>query len=80
MSEAKEKPIRKFRAGTIQASIWARQTDKGQSLSVSIVKSYKDEKTGNWKETTTFFPDDLPKLAMLARNCFEYITLQTEGS
>ena len=72
-------PEQKFRAGTITAAIWRRvDIEDGREVtrfSTEITKSYKN-KEGTWKETTTFFPQDLPKLSLVAQKAFEYISLK----
>lgn len=78
MSE--NKPIKEFRAGKIKGAIWREEksNDKGTfvNYSISITKSYKDKDT--WKETTTFFPDDLPKLEIVTKACYAFIVLKSE--
>lgn len=43
--------------------------------SVTIRKSYRD-KDGTWKESSTFFPNNLPRLSLVARKAFEWIALK----
>jgi len=81
MSESStQPPIKEFRAGTIVAAIWR---DHGGSngkrypqFSIRVQKRYRDEKSGQWKTTTYFRPDDLPKLALVAGKAFEQLTLR----
>jgi hypothetical protein len=42
---------------------------------VRIEKVYKDG--DDWKNTTTFSVEDLPKVAMLATEAYKYTTLKT---
>ena len=39
-------------------------------------KRYRDEKSGQWKTTTYFRPDELPKLALVATKAYEHLTLR----
>lgn len=59
----KQKPVHEIRNGGIKASIWLNAGKDGKSdhHSISISRSYKlgDE----WRQTTSFFPGDLPRLA-----------------
>ena len=85
MSEQNQKPAREFRAGTILAAVWPKEvTHNGRKWvehSIRIQKRYKDERSGEWKTTTYFRPDDLPKLALVAGRAYEQVTLsQTEAS
>ena len=72
-------PIKEFRAGQIKASVWENEKKNGKGetvkyLSVNIEKSYKD-KEGNWKTSSTYFCEDLPKLQLVTAKAFEYISL-----
>jgi hypothetical protein len=40
----------------------------------TIRNSYKDDKTNEWKETTSFSPTDLAVLAQLSGQAFQAIT------
>lgn len=80
---AKEKPVFTVRAGKIQGSVFRNESTNasGQVLvnySVRIVKSYKDEKTGEWKETDYFFPDELPKVELVCRRCYGEIVMKID--
>jgi len=74
-------PTKEFRAGTIVAAVWETQTTvNGRSVpqhSIRIQKRYKDERTGEWKTTTYFRPDDLPKLILVANKVYEDVMLRT---
>ncbi|MHC4353328.1 MAG: hypothetical protein ACYS0H_11500 [Planctomycetota bacterium] len=77
--EDKSKPVKDFRAGNIQASIWRNEVEKeGQTVirhSVRIQKQFKND-GGDYQETPYYFPDDLPKLILVAQRAFEFITLK----
>jgi hypothetical protein len=78
----KSKPIKSFRAGKVEASIWRNEVDKdGQKslrYSIRIQKRFRKD-DGSYESTDYFFPDELPKLAALARRAFEFCVL-TESS
>ena len=73
----KSKPIKDFRAGNIQASIWRNEEDKdGQTVvrhSVRIQKQYR--KDDGYQETNYYFRDDIPRLILVAQKAFEFISL-----
>ena len=73
------KPIKDFRAGNIQASVWRNELNKdGQTVvrhSVRIQKRYRT-KGGDYESTEYYFCDDLPRLILVARKAFEFIALQ----
>jgi len=76
--ENSTKPIKDFRAGNIQASVWRNEVDKnGQTVvrhSVRIQKQYRND-DGDYQETNYFFRDDLPKLILVSQKAFEFISL-----
>ncbi len=73
------KPIKDFRSGGIQASVWRNEVQKdGQTVvrhSVRIQKQFRKE-DGDYENTDYYFRDDLPKLILVAQKAFEYITLK----
>jgi hypothetical protein len=64
--EPKNRPIRKFRVGNVQASVW-RNTFQGrdgktiETESVSFSKFYKDAQ-GQWQTTNSYKKNEVPKL------------------
>ena len=77
--ENDSKPIKDFRAGNIQASVWKNEVEKdGQTVvrhSVRIQKQFKNE-DGDYQETPYYFRDDLPRLILITQKAFEFITLK----
>jgi len=74
----KDKPIKDFRSGNIQASVWRNEVDKDGRIvvrySVRIQKQFRKE-GGDYQDTNYYFRDDLPKLILVAQKAFEYISL-----
>lgn len=74
----KSKPIKDFRSGNIQASIWRNEAEKdGQTVvrhSVRIQKQFRND-GGDYQETNYYFRDDIPKLILVAQKAFEFIAL-----
>ena len=74
-------PLKEFRAGAVRASVWRREvptSDNARTIvqhSVRIQKRYRDAKNGEWKDTEYYFQNDLPKLALVVRKAYEYVTL-----
>lgn len=67
-------PAKTIRAGNVKATIWENHTDAGDTYySVSTTRSYKDG--DQWKETNSFYRDDLPKLELVTRKAYEFIWL-----
>jgi hypothetical protein len=79
MSQEKSKPVKSFKAGTIQSSIWRKETQEdGQTVvrySVRIQKQYKNDE-GKWQNSDYYFPDELPRVQLVAAKAFEFIALK----
>ena len=74
----KTKPIKDFKAGNIEASIWRKEVQQdGQTRirhSTRIQKCYRKD-DGSYEITDYFFPEELPRLQLIAQKAFEYIVL-----
>ena len=77
------KPVQKFRAGGITATVWENEQDKdGKKFSfhtVNVERSYTD-KDGKWQTTSSMRVNDLPRLQVVCSKAFEYLTLKEEQS
>jgi hypothetical protein len=60
--------------GGVDVSVWRNHTEKGDLFNTTIRNSYKDEASGEWKETTSFSPTDLAVLSQLSSQAFQAIT------
>lgn len=76
--DSKQRPIKSFRAGPIEGSVWRNELiSDGQTVvrySVRIQKQYRKE-DGEYENTNYYFPSDLPKLILVARKAFEFVAL-----
>jgi hypothetical protein len=73
-------PVAKFRHGGIELAVWPNQGESGTMYNTTIRNSYKDEKSGEWKESTSFSPTDLLVVGELGRQAFAKITeLKQQG-
>jgi hypothetical protein len=60
--------------------LWPNQTETGTMFNTTISNSYKDDKSGEWKPTTSFSPTDLLVVAELSRQAFaEIAKLKQQG-
>ena len=79
MSE-NNKPMKEFRAGTVVVAIWAESAPVNGRVvpqySIRVQKRYRDDKDGQWKTTTYFRPDELPKLGLVVSRAYEFLTLR----
>jgi hypothetical protein len=74
------RPVATFKQGGVEVSVWKNHTEKGDMYNTTIRNSYKDDKTNEWKETTSFSPTDLAVLAQLSGQAFQAITeLKSQG-
>jgi len=80
MNQESRQPIKEFRAGTVKAAIWKQENEaEGRittTYSVRIRKRFFDKRTGDWQDTDYFFPNDLPRLCLVAERAFEHIALR----
>lgn len=71
MSE--NKPIKKFGAGVISASVWKNELKDGNVVhAVTIERRYQD-KEGDWQSTNNLRLNDLPRVGLLAQKAYEFL-------
>mgnify|MGYP006306179689 CR=1 FL=1 len=75
MSE--KKPTKVFRAGGIQAAVWEKsQVKDGQTVTRYTIKLSKSFIAhGEWKSTDNFWPDELPKVALVTNEAYRFLKL-----
>ena len=76
MTDEKNKPVKKFRAGNCTATVWKNKiTVDGKDIethSVNIEKSYKD-KNDEWKTTSSFNKNEMPKAILVMEQAYEFL-------
>ena len=74
------RPIKEFRVRNLSLAIWQNGgTRDGRPItlhSITLNKRYQDQGTGEWKDSSSFFPDDLPRLRLLLDKAYEHILLR----
>ena len=70
-----ERPVQEYRAGGVKAAIWENEGERGKFFTTTFTRSYRDDTTGEWKETGVFMPDQLPKLNLVIGKAYEFIQL-----
>ena len=82
-----KKPIRKFQCSPISASIWKDCREVKEEIiemhTTKISKAYQreDQKGSNkWEYTSSFSPDDLPKVILVASEAYKFLRLQSFGN
>ena len=83
MENKKKLPEKKFRAGSVSATIWKnegtnKQNEKYEFNTISIQRNYTD-KDGNWKSTNSLRVSDLPKAELVLRKAYEHIMLKEQS-
>ena len=74
------RPIKEFRVRNLSLAIWQNEgTRDGRPVtlhSITLNKRYRDQETDQWKDSSSFFPDDLPRLRLLLDRAYEHILLR----
>jgi hypothetical protein len=73
VSVANNQPVHVIRHGTVSASIWRQETEKGALFNVTFQRSYKDKDDEAWKNSTSFGRNNLLVVSLIAARAFEWI-------
>ena len=71
MSE--NKPIKKFGAGAISASVWKNELKDGTEINAVTIERRYQNKDGDWQSTNNLRVNDLPRVALLAQKAYEFL-------
>jgi len=63
--EKKQAPLKTLRDGAVVIKLWQQNSKNGPFVTASIGNTYKDPKTGEFKESRSFSETDLLKLQEL---------------
>lgn len=78
--ESKNKPMKIFRCGAVAAAIWVDHRVIDDAVvkvhSIRITKNYRQD--NEWKSTTTFATEDLPKVDLVAKEAYRFLRLRSE--
>ena len=73
------KPIQKFRAGAVQASVWNNTAKNGNEFkTISFERRYKD-KDGNWQSAQSLNLRDLPNAMVVFGRVYEEFVLSEDN-
>jgi hypothetical protein len=76
--------VKEFRARNLSLAIWQNEgTREGRPItlhSITLNKRYQDQDSGEWKDSSSFFPDDLPRLRLLLEKAYEHLVLRDVSS
>jgi hypothetical protein len=70
------KPLKDFRYKGIKLTIWPTSNN---GYSCTIVKSYKPKDSTEWKESKSFFPEELEQLQQLIADARAWMSEQKEA-
>jgi hypothetical protein len=68
--------VKTFRQGGVEVSVWRNPGENGDMYNTTIRNSYKDDKSGDSKETKSFSPTDLAVLSQLSNQAFADVLRQ----
>ena len=72
-------PVKRFRSGGISAAIFENTVGldgiQVKRYSVQVQKTYRD-KDGEYKHTSSFRENELPKVALVVQKAYEYLALR----
>jgi hypothetical protein len=78
--EATNRPVHEVRLGRIRAAIWANSTETGVRHNVTLSRLYKDDKSGEWRDSTSFGRDDMPLVMKVCDLCHTWIYEHGNGN
>ena len=74
--QQRSRPAATFKQGGVEVSVWK----NGEMYNATIRNSYKDDASGEWKDTSSFSPADLAVAAQLTTQAFqEIVKLKQQG-
>ena len=78
--EATNRPVHEVRLGRIRAAIWANPTETGIRHNVTVSRLYKDDKSGEWRDSQSFGRDDLPLVGKVCDLAHSWIYSQASSN
>jgi len=67
------KPVARYRSWGIEVAVWEQDENK---FSITVKKTYRNKDSNTYEQTNTFFPEELPRLAMVVQKAYEFCNLQ----
>ncbi len=65
-------PIHNIKVGNVQLAIWENKSGEYTVQSITVNKTYKDKKSGEYKQTNSFKFSELPFLALAIEKAMEF--------
>ncbi len=74
-------PIKKLSARGISLAVWENETSEGRKThSVTFEKRYKDKESDEWKSSSSYFLEDLPRLIALLQKVYSDMIVKERDS
>jgi hypothetical protein len=78
VNASSNQPVHKIRHGSVSASIWQQETEKGSLFNVTFQRSYKQGDT--WKNSSSFGRNNLLVVSLIAARAYEWIASQDRSA
>ena len=78
--EVTNRPVHEVRLGRIRAAVWANSTETGIRHNVTVSRIYKDDKSGEWRDSQSFGRDDLPLVGKVCDIAHSWIYSQSNSN
>jgi hypothetical protein len=75
-STSGNRPVQTLRHRSIKATIWRNNTAKGPMFNITVVRSYRDKESDEWRDSHSIGYDDLMNVAALMYEAHAFISLQ----
>lgn len=71
----KDRPVHEIRLGSVKATVWKNETERGSHYNTTVSRIYRDGDT--WKTSDSFGRDDLLPLAKAIDQAHSWVCEQT---
>ena len=68
-----QRPVHEVRYGRVKAAVWENRTSGGTRHNVTVCRIYKDDESGQWRDSQSFGRDDLLPLAKVVDEAHTWI-------
>lgn len=84
-SSIRQRPVKVITVrGGIRAAVWQHDVERNgrrrPRFSITVSKRFYDKGAGQYRESGSFFPDDIPRLRLALDKAFEYAMLRDGDS
>ena len=78
MTNKTKKPFHTIRDGSLKATIWRNEGEKGSFYSVELTRTYTDH-NGKYHNTTSFSGSDILLISYLASKAYDFVSIAKEA-